>query len=130
MAAVLDVSTRTVRRLIKRGELVTYRINRQLRVDAESVTRLLETSLIGASRRTVPCRSESTPSVNPTSFVAGERTSSGPAGSTGREVSLGTANRIEAQQKLDELTHQPRTEAAPQNTAELKNALRQLKYRS
>lgn len=31
----------------------------------------------------------------------------------GREVALGTADRVEAQQKLDELTHQPRTETAP-----------------
>ena len=44
VAAVLGVSTRTVRRLIKRGELVAYRIKRQLRVDAESVTHMLEVS--------------------------------------------------------------------------------------
>src|SRR4029077_18469866 len=77
VAAVLGVSTRTVRRLIERGELVTYRINRQLRVDAESVTRLLETSLIEVSRGPSSCRSDGTSSASRTSSAAAARRSSG-----------------------------------------------------
>jgi excisionase family DNA binding protein len=48
VAVVLGVSTRTVPRMLQAGELVVYRIRRQVRVDAESVTRLLEISRIGA----------------------------------------------------------------------------------
>ena len=56
VATVLGVSIRTVRRLIQRGELVPYRIRRQVRVDAASVTHLLETSLIGVAERADSCR--------------------------------------------------------------------------
>ena len=44
VAEYLTVHIRTVRRLIKRGELVAHRINTTVRVDAKSVTTLLASS--------------------------------------------------------------------------------------
>ena len=68
VAEILSVSPRTVRRMIQRGELVAHRIA-GLRVDAESVTRLLEASLIDASVETTPWQgereNEGTPSAPP-----------------------------------------------------------------
>jgi excisionase family DNA binding protein len=43
VARRLSVSTKSIRRWIKRGDLVTHRFNRNVRVDASSVMRLLAT---------------------------------------------------------------------------------------
>ncbi|AUX37669.1 uncharacterized protein SOCE836_098990 [Sorangium cellulosum] len=130
VAAVLGVSTRTVRRLVKRGELVAYRIKRQLRVDAESVTHMLEVSRVGASDRTDPCRSDDTSSVSRTSCGAEGGTSSGPGGSRGGRSRSAppTALRPSAGSTNSPLGLDPTT--LPQNAAELRIALRHLTRRS
>src|SRR5262249_19031277 len=126
VAAVLGVSTRTVRRLIKRGELVAYRIKRQLRVDADSVTHMLEVSRIGASDRMAPCRSDGTSSVSRISCGAEGRTSSGRGGSRGARSRSAppTAPRPSVSSTSSPLSLDPT--ALPQNAAELKKALRHL----
>lgn len=67
VAAFLGVSTRTVRRLIRGGELVAHRIARTVRVDAQSVTHLLETTRVVASFGTSPC-SEGQENATPKEF--------------------------------------------------------------
>ncbi|WP_437796481.1 helix-turn-helix domain-containing protein [Sorangium sp. So ce693] len=130
VAAVLGVSTRTVRRLIKRGELVAYRIKRQLRVDAESVTHMLEVSRIGALKWTAPCRNGNTSLASIISPEGAARTSSGPAGST---VARSPSARPIASRPSASSTNSPpgaRQKTLPQNAEELKRELRCLTRRS
>ncbi|MCC6647794.1 MAG: helix-turn-helix domain-containing protein [Polyangiaceae bacterium] len=59
VARLLGVHVRTVRRLVKKGSLVAYRItSRVVRVDRSSVTRLLETTRIAGARGASLCPSE------------------------------------------------------------------------
>jgi len=129
VAAVLGVSTRTVRRLIKAGELVAYRINRQVRVDVESVTRLLEASRIGASFRDPAWRNASISSASRISSDDEARRSSGPAGSRAARSRSGPPT---ASRPSDGSTNSsPRHDATlPQSAGELREALRTLQRRS
>ena len=90
VAAYLAVSTRTVRRIISRGELVSHRIGRALRVDAASVAQLLEATRVVASPGT-PCRTESEgmSGVRPTYSGDADGPRLGRASSTGRRFRSG-----------------------------------------
>lgn len=85
VADLLGISQRTVRRLIQRGALVAHRISTNIiRVDAASVTHLLETTRTVASPVSSCPRNESiTPEELPTSFDSVDETRSGQRSSTG-----------------------------------------------
>ena len=53
VARFMSVSTKTVRRMMSRGELVTHRLGRSVRVDASSVTSLLAGSVTSTAVETV-----------------------------------------------------------------------------
>ena len=53
VARFMSVSTKTVRRMMSRGELVTHRFGRSVRVDASSVTSLLAGSVTSTAVETV-----------------------------------------------------------------------------
>jgi excisionase family DNA binding protein len=113
----LGVSTRTVRRLIRRGELGAHRIGRSIRVDGHSVTRLLEATQLVAPHGTNPCPSDATTSGRRTSCGAGERTSTGRRGSA-VEKSVSTLP-IAPKPPGDSMP-------LPRNARELREAIRRL----
>lgn len=105
VAAHLAVSTKTVRRLISRGELVTHRFGRSVRVDASSVTSLLAGSATSPAVETIAMKSNS----NVTDHARREparllrqrgRSKVWTALINGQEVPLGTTNEREAKAKL------------------------------
>ena len=84
VASRLSVSTRTVRRLIRRGALVAHRISKNIiRVSAASVTHLLETTRIVSPVSSSQGNESSTSAVPHTSSDSGGGTRSGPRSSTG-----------------------------------------------
>lgn len=82
VAADLKVSTRTVRRLISRGELVAHRVGGQLRVDVASIRRFLDASRIGAKGKNTPWQGDVTSLASRTSRGAAASPSIGGRGLT------------------------------------------------
>jgi len=126
VAVSLNVSDRTVRRLIRDGELVAHRIRTRLRVDAASVTALLEAHRV--SSETHACRSNARAtsgdgngsadmSSAPTSFGGEGRRASGRGTSRARRSP--SARPTESKLNNDSMP-------LPKNAAELKEALRRL----
>ena len=126
VAAVLAVSSRTVRRLIKRGAFVTYRVNRQLRVDASSVTHFLESSRVEPSRGTYPCQSGSTRSAKRISCDVAEETNFGPGGSKATKSRSGLPTARRPSGTLTNSRRTPEPPRLPKNAAELERELRRL----
>ena len=121
-AAKLGISVRTVRRLVKSGALVAHRITSHIvRVDAQSVTRLLENTRVAGSHGDSAC-----PSENEGTSTA-SRTSSGSvvAARRGRATSPGT----ERSPSAPATQPKPSDDSMPlpQNATELRLALRQLR---
>lgn len=84
VARRLSVSTRTVRRLIRRGVLVAHRISKNIiRVSAASVTQLLETTRIVSPVSSCQGNESSTSAVPHTSFDNAGGTRTGQRSSTG-----------------------------------------------
>ncbi|MCA9623841.1 MAG: helix-turn-helix domain-containing protein [Myxococcales bacterium] len=118
VADLLDCSKRTVRRMINRGDLVAHRIA-GLRVDAQSVARLLAFTKVDPVERTEWERerttSDATPEDNPTSRGEGaSRRTGGPGSTEGKSRSVPPT----------EPRHSDDSSAWPQSAAELKQALR------
>jgi excisionase family DNA binding protein len=84
-ADMFGVSTRTIRRLIRRGDLAAHRITRSIvRVDGESVMRLLEATRMAASPgSSCPREDEDTSSARPISSGSAAAQESGRRSSTG-----------------------------------------------
>ncbi|MCL4750422.1 MAG: helix-turn-helix domain-containing protein [Myxococcales bacterium] len=112
-SALLRVSARTVRRLIEKRQLVAHQFGRSIRVDASSVTRLLE--------ETATCLKtgdESTSEVHPTSSGSAEGGRSG----TGSSRAARSASKRQ--------TPPPPTagfSSWPKNSAQLREHLRRLR---
>ena len=124
VATQLHVSVRTVRRLIRVGALVAYRLRRNLvRVDAKSVTRLLEESRIGPSLEAASCRGENedTSQTSRTSVVNAGSPSSGRRGSTGAKSRSAPPMR---KKPSDD------SSLSPRNAADLKEMVRRLRHPS
>ncbi|MRG96524.1 helix-turn-helix domain-containing protein [Polyangium spumosum] len=132
VATLLGLSTRTVRRLIKAGDLVAYRINRQVRVDAASVTHLLEASRTETSERAYSCRArkENTRSASRTSSADEAKAGSGLDGSTAAKFP--SARRTASRPSASSTSSSPDGSASrlPQTAEELRKALRRLRHPS
>lgn len=106
VAGLLSLSTKTVRRMIARGELVTHRLGRNVRVDASSVTSLLASSVTSAAVETVAMVKQNNGNEGdgkkdpPRLFRQRGRSKVWTALIDGQEVPLGTTNEREAQAKL------------------------------
>jgi len=118
VAALMGVSARTVRRLVKSGALVAHRItNRIVRIDRSSVELLLQaTRVVGADEDSCPRSEGITSSVGHlTCSVDGERFETGPGTSTAARSVL--ARRTPTKLSADSTDW-------PANAAELRLALR------
>ncbi|WP_420814129.1 helix-turn-helix domain-containing protein [Polyangium spumosum] len=122
VARTLRVTTKTVRRWIKAGLLVAHRIgSKVVRVDASSVTRLIEASRIGASPgdQTWQGGSERSTSAEPhTSSGSAERPRSGPRSSTAARSR--SAPPTPSRPSVD-------SSSWPKNASELREHLRRLR---
>lgn len=118
VADALRISIRTVRRFIRRGDLVAHKVGGQLRVDASAVRRFLDASRLDAKHKDSTWHGEGTRTGSRTSRGAVENPSSGGAGSVAKK------SRSEHQIVTK------RTEGLgllPQNASELRIALKQLR---
>lgn len=122
VARLLGVHVRTVRRLVKKGSLVAYRItSRVVRVDRTSVMRLLETTRIAGSPGAYACPSEN----EGTSMAFRTFSASVAAGRSGRATSP-----TEARSRSGPQTPPKPSVGSlplPQTAAELKESLRRLR---
>ncbi len=109
VARFMSVSTKTVRRMMSRGELVTHRFGRSVRVDASSVTSLLAGSVTSTAVETVALNDKKTdagPKEAPRLYRQRGRAKVWTAMVDGQEVPLGTNNEKEAQRKVAALVRE------------------------
>lgn len=120
VAAILSISTRTVRRLLRRGDLVAHRLSKSIvRVGAESVTQLLEaTRGVPSLESSWQKENASTSVERPTSPDSAAQQNSGPRSSTGAKSpsKRRTAPRLNDDSSL-----------SPLSAAELKEMVRRLR---
>jgi excisionase family DNA binding protein len=104
VAGYLSLSTKTVRRMISRGELVTRRLGRSVRVDASSVTSLLAGSATSTVVETIAMKKDNKKGEYeldvPRLLRQRGRSKVWTALISGQEVPLGTTNEKEAKAKL------------------------------
>jgi len=126
---MLSVSHRTVRRMIKRGELVAYRIG-GLRVDAESVTRLLEASRFGGSRDVDAWHEERERNREKSADTFSAKTTS--PDNEGSQKFGGGGSTVEKYRSVRRLERKRRKDSIslPQNSSELRQFIKQLEHRS
>lgn len=120
VAEKLGVSTRTIRRLIKQGRIVAHRVGRCIRVDGKSVTRFLESSKVEVSFGPKPWQVGSAGTYKESRIFPDNEESR----RSGRATST-------AERSRSALQMQPKPNGVssplPQNAAELRRALRQLR---
>jgi excisionase family DNA binding protein len=103
VARFMSVSTKTVRRMMSRGELVTHRFGRSVRVDAASVTFLLAGSATSTAVETVAMndkKNDAGPKEAPRLYRQRGRAKVWTAMIDGQEVPLGTNNERDARRKV------------------------------